>query len=475
MDRIVALLVRVVSLFAGWAQVLPGAQYARYVPGQKLKVLLAGYNGARNTGSDVRVAALADQIIAALGADNVEVSVMSFDLESTAPYFEGKVRQVSFSTIFFIPLLKACSEHHVVVLCEGSTFKSKFADALTLYSCEAAGVARAQGKPCIAYGGEIGQMEPYLERTVRDLCSDVFFMARSEASYKDARNLGLQAWQGTDTAWTFDSSRGHDTAMRLLREGGWDGRRPLLTIAPINPFWWPVRSSLAKWAASKLGSKRFIQFQKWYFFSWSAERAEAYNRYLDNMCAAARTFARERGFQLVVVGMEKLDEDACLQASARLGGDIPVVLAKNYDGYVMGEILRSSSLLLTSRYHAQVLATGASVPAVAVSMDERLDNLAAELGTPRDLLLHVGQEDLAERILIALDCAQDNRDAIEQCLDGAHARLEGVLSDIAGEFASYLSARAVRSASGRVPYAWALGRLALPSRYSNVSFMLPVR
>ena len=323
MDRIVALLVRVVSLFAGWAQVLPGAQYARYVPGQKLKVLLAGYNGARNIGSDVRVAALADQIIAALGADNVEVSVMSFDLESTAPYFEGKVRQVSFSTIFFIPLLKACSEHHVVVLCEGSTFKSKFADALTLYSCEAAGVARAQGKPCIAYGGEVGQMEPYLERTVRDLCSDVYFMARSEASYEDARNLGLQAWRGTDTAWTFD---------------------------------------------------------------------------------------------------------------------IPVVLSKNHDGYVMGEILRSSSLLLTSRYHAQVLATGANVPTVAVSMDERLDNLAAELGAPRDLLLHVGQEDLAERILIALDYAQDNRDAIEQCLDDAHARLEGVLSDMAGEFASFLSA-----------------------------------
>lgn len=438
MDRIVALLVRIVAAVAGWAHVLPGVKFDQYVPGEKVKVLLAGYNGARNTGSDVRVAALADQITAALGADNVEVSVMSFDVESTAPYFEGKVRQVSFSTIFFIPLLKACSEHHVVVLCEGSTFKSKFADALTLYSCEAAGVARAQGKPCVAYGGEIGQMTPYLERTVGDLCTDVFFMARSEASCEEARGLGLQAFQGTDTAWTFDSSRGHETAMRLLREGGWDGRRPLLTIAPINPYWWPVKSSLFKWAASKLGSKRYTPFQKWYFFSWSDERAEAYRRYLDSLAAAARTFACERGFQLVIAGMEKLDEDACAQTAERLGGGIPVVLSKHHDGYVMGEILRSSSLLLTSRYHAQVLATGANVPAVAVSMDERLDNLAAELGMPSELLLHVGQSDLAERILVALDYAQDNREAIEERLGDARRHLEAVLGSMAEEFVRHL-------------------------------------
>lgn len=445
MDRIVALLVRVIAAFAGWARVFPGARYDEYVPGQKVKVLLAGYNGARNTGSDVRVAALADQVAAALGADNVDVSVMSFDLESTAPYFEGKVRQVPFTTIFFAPLLRACSEHHVVVLCEGSTFKSKFADALTLYSCEAAGVARAQGKPCIAYGGEIGQMAPYVERAVRDLCSDVFFMARSEASSAEARRLGLRSFQGTDTAWTFDSSRGHDEAMRILREGGWDGSRPLLAVAPINPYWWPVKSSLAKWVATAFGDEQFLRFQKWYFFSWSDNRDAHYRHYLDGMAAAARTFACERGFQPVVIGMEKLDEDACLQMVRRLGGDVPIVLSKHNDGYVIGEILRSSSLLLTSRYHAQVLATGANVPAVAVSMDERLENLSAELGTPGELLLHVDQDDLAERVLLALDYAQDNRDAIAGQLADARTRLETVLADMAQKFAAYLSSCGVRA------------------------------
>ena len=32
--------------------------YEEWEPGKKLKILLVGYNGARNTGSDVRVAAI---------------------------------------------------------------------------------------------------------------------------------------------------------------------------------------------------------------------------------------------------------------------------------------------------------------------------------------------------------------------------------------------------------------------------------
>lgn len=444
MDRLVALIVRLVAAYVGWAHVLPGVEYACYVPGQKLKVLLAGYNGARNIGSDVRVAALAQQILRLLGPQNVELSVMSFDLESTAPYFEGKARQVSFSTVFFAALLKACSEHHVVVLCEGSTFKSKFADALTLYSCEAAGIMKAQGKPCIAYGGEVGEMSPFLERTVRDLCSDVFFMARSGASFEAARSLGLCSRYGTDTAWTFDSSRGRDAAMALLRHGGWDGNRPLLCIAPVNPYWWPVKPSVIKWLAAALGSERFLQFQKWYFFSWGEKREEMYRRYLDEIASATLTFARERGFTPVVVGMEKLDEDACLQLASRLGGDVPVVLSKDHDGFVMGEVLRSAEMLVTSRYHAQVLATDAHVPAVAVSMDERLDNLAAEFELPDELLLHVDDSDLAPRVLLALDFAYDNHDDISARLANGRVQMLATLSQMGEWFRQYLEERGIR-------------------------------
>ena len=68
-------------------------------PGEKLKLLFAGYNGTRNTGSDVRVEEMLRQIRHILGAENVDFSVMTQNFELTNGYFEG-TRQVHLPDIF---------------------------------------------------------------------------------------------------------------------------------------------------------------------------------------------------------------------------------------------------------------------------------------------------------------------------------------------------------------------------------------
>ena len=56
-------------------------------PGEKLKLLFAGYNGTRNMGSDVRVEEMLRQIRHILGAERVEFSVMSQNFEFSKGYF----------------------------------------------------------------------------------------------------------------------------------------------------------------------------------------------------------------------------------------------------------------------------------------------------------------------------------------------------------------------------------------------------
>ena len=68
-------------------------------PGEKLKLLFAGYNGTRNTGSDVRVEEILRQVRRVLGADNIELSVMSQNFDLTRGYF-GDARQVRLPDIF---------------------------------------------------------------------------------------------------------------------------------------------------------------------------------------------------------------------------------------------------------------------------------------------------------------------------------------------------------------------------------------
>src|SRR5439155_24669995 len=56
-------------------------------PGEKLKILFAGYNGTRNTGSDVRVEEMLRQVRRILGAKNIDLSVMTQNFEASRGYF----------------------------------------------------------------------------------------------------------------------------------------------------------------------------------------------------------------------------------------------------------------------------------------------------------------------------------------------------------------------------------------------------
>jgi len=291
MDRILCLLIYMISAFSGSAKILPGP-CEKWEPGKRLKILLVGYNGARNTGSDVRVAAIAKQVKALFGEEQVQITVMTLDAGTLQGYFDEDVELYSFSSLFPFSLYHACSTHHAAILCEGSTLKSTFANALTLFLCEASGVMAGQGKPCIAYGPEVGTMEPFLERAARQLCRDTYFITRTQESLAALRRLGLHGHAGTDAAWSYDGAVPAQEAEELLRKQGWDGKKPLLGIAVINPFCWPVRASVYKWLRGLAAGNLAGQYDKWYFFSDSPGRREACRRYIRGFAAGTRAFLK---------------------------------------------------------------------------------------------------------------------------------------------------------------------------------------
>src|SRR3979411_3364175 len=83
----------------------------RWTPGEKLKLLFAGYNGTRNTGSDVRVNEMLHQIRHVLGAENVDFSVMTQDFGRTKGYFDG-THQVHLPDVFPPMLCRDVGNNH---------------------------------------------------------------------------------------------------------------------------------------------------------------------------------------------------------------------------------------------------------------------------------------------------------------------------------------------------------------------------
>ena len=388
-------------------------------PGTNLKLLFAGYNGTRNTGSDVRVEEMLRQVRRILGPENLDLSVMTQNFDLTRGYF-GDAKQVHLPDVYPPFLHSEVRKNDGVVACEGSMFKSKFANALTTMMIGSLGIASAQNKLSVAYGAEAGQMDALLQKMCKRYCGDSLVITRNVESQEVLGKLGVPTELGTDTAWTFEPHP-PEYGRKALREAGWDGAIPVLAVCPINPFWWPVKASLAKWVAHSVAGAYAKSYYRTIYFHRSGAAVDAsYERYLSAMAEGVDAYRKSRRVFPVMIGMEMLDLDACERVAAKLGGT-PVFSSDKYDMYQLVSILRACDRILSSRYHAIVTSMPTGVPSAGVTMDERIRNLLRERGHEH-LLMNVDETDLAEKIAAALHTLDAQAGEIRESMPRTVAR-----------------------------------------------------
>ena len=380
-----------------------------WLPGEKLRLLFAGYNGNRNTGSDVRVEEMLRQVRRVLGEENLDLSVMTHNFSHSRGYF-GDARQVKLPDIFPPFLYREVRRQHGVIACEGSMFKSKFANALTTMMIGCLGIAAVENKISAGYGAEAGDMDDTLRSMVRRYCGQSLIITRNEESRTLLSDLGVPTELGTDTAWTFEPL-GPEYGRQALRKLGWDGSQPLLVVCPINPFWWPVKASVTKLLLRRLaGAYKSSHYRSVYFHNAGPEVDAAYERYLRGIGGAVDAFRREHPVFVVIVATELLDRDACVRISADLGG-VPVITSDAHDMYQLVSILRCATMMVSSRYHGIVTSMPGLVPSAGVTMDERIRNLMRERGHEH-LYLEVDDPELEGKLLVIMRQLVSDRDAI---------------------------------------------------------------
>ncbi len=369
-------------------------------PGEKLKLLFAGYNGTRNMGSDVRVEEMIRQIRHILGAERVDLSVMSQNFDFSKGYFES-TKQVHLPDIFPPFLLDEVPKHHGVVACEGSMFKSKFANALTTMMIGSLGLAAVENKLSVGYGAEAGHMDPLVAKMCARYCKQSLVITRNDESRKILSGMGIPTQLGTDTAWTFEP-RPAEYGQGILRQVGWDGRTPVLVVCPINPFEWPVRASVVKYALHGLtGAYKDSHYRTVYFHNSGPEADRAYQHYLTSITNAVDAFRRQRKVFVIMVATERLDARPANRISEGLGR-VPVLTSDHYNMYELVSILRCCHMMASSRYHGIVTSMPGLVPSAGITMDERIRNLMGERGH-QELLTTVDDPDLEAKLLAALN------------------------------------------------------------------------
>jgi polysaccharide pyruvyl transferase WcaK-like protein len=394
---------------ARWNWMLGRGQ--RWERGEKLRLLFAGYNGTRNTGSDVRVNEMIHQIRHVLGAANVDFSVMTQDFGRTKGYFDG-TRQVHLPDMFPPFLYREVRKNHGVIACEGSMFKSKFANALTTMMIGSLGLASAENKLSVGYGGEAGHMDPLIRNMCARYVSDSLVITRNTESQQLLQSLGIQAELGTDTAWTFEPHP-PSYAEKVLREAGWDGTIPILVLCPIHPFVWPVKASIAKYAARvTTGSYKESQYRTVYFHESGREVDRKFHHYVSGITNATKAFLQRHKVFPILVAMERLDAVACREIAAQIPGT-PVFTSDDYDMFQLVSILRACTYMVSSRYHGIVTCMPSLVASAGVTMDERIRNLMRERGHEH-LFLTVDDPQLEPKLLQIMETLVAERDAVRE-------------------------------------------------------------
>ncbi len=388
----------------------------RWTPREKLRLLFAGYNGTRNTGSDVRVQETLRQLRHVLGAQNVDFSVMTQNFERTQGYFEG-TRQVHLPDVYPPFLFREVHVNHGVVACEGSMFKSKFANALTTMMIGSLGLASAQNKLSVAYAGDAGHMDDLLQWMCARYTNESLVITRSMESQQLLTGLGVPNELGADTAWTFEPYP-QDYARAALRRAGWDERTPILALCPIHPFVWPVRASIAKYIATAAsGAYKGSQYRTVYFFESGAEVDRKFKHYVNGYIEATKAFLKRHNVFPILVAMERLDAVACRAIEREIPGT-PVLTSDDFDMFELVSILRACTYMVSSRYHGIVTCMPGGVVSAGVTMDERIRNLMRERGH-QHLLLTVEDPNLGPKLLEVMEKLVVEADAIRAAIGRA--------------------------------------------------------
>jgi len=123
------------------------------------KVLLVGYNGANNTGSEARLIAIIEDLRQVLGPE-VQITIPTLNEENLRRYLEEDdfLHIAPIPSIFLFAIRKLVKEHDLVLLVEGSCYMDTWTSALLWAFLWTTKCAHDLGKPCIAYAVDAGEL-----------------------------------------------------------------------------------------------------------------------------------------------------------------------------------------------------------------------------------------------------------------------------------------------------------------------------
>jgi polysaccharide pyruvyl transferase WcaK-like protein len=364
-----------------------------------LKVLLVGYNGANNTGSEARLLSIIQDVRSVMGS-HTQITVPTLNEKNLRRYLaeDEYLHICPIPSIFIWAIAKLVKEHDLVILIEGSCYMDTWTSALLWAFLWTTNCAYRYRKPCIAYAVDAGALSKFNRWLVkREASKTDLIITRTVHASKRLKNIGVTARliSTADCAFTFYENLGNPNFLENLfsksKESG--SKNHVVGLAVVDFSLWPVKLRL--W-----GSKK--DCYKWpYYFSRSFARRRSRDRLVRGWAQIADQIIEEYNKKVILVCMESVDqplaEDILLEIKNK---DLCRIVSSNcFHASQITSILSQLDLLVTSRYHSAVLSLHSAVPQIAVGHDFRLKSLYQDLHLYQNYYIHYDSYNLWDLLI----------------------------------------------------------------------------
>jgi polysaccharide pyruvyl transferase WcaK-like protein len=350
------------------------------------KVLLMGYNGANNTGSETRLISIIEDIRNVLGKD-VELTIPTLNEKNLRRYIEEdeQLKIVPIPSIYFFALKKIVEKQDLVLLVEGSCYMDTWTSALLWAFLWTTRCAYNQGIPCIAYAVDSGELSRFNRFLVkREASKTDLIITRTTYARERLIDIGVTApiVSTADCAFTFETRLEAKNSLKKI----WNSEKSasnegFIGMAVVDFHLWPV--VIRPWG-------RKVNLYKWpYYFSRSRSRVQRSETLSKNWAREADRIIELHSKNMIIICMEELDEPLAIEIKNRMkhSEKAQIVSAGTFNASQMTEVLRSLELLITSRYHAGVLSMKTSVPQIGIGHDLRLKGLYKDIKIEKELFI----------------------------------------------------------------------------------------
>jgi polysaccharide pyruvyl transferase WcaK-like protein len=352
------------------------------------KVLLMGYNGANNTGSETRLISIIEDVRRVLGPE-VIITIPTLNEKNLRRYIkeDSKLKIAPVPSIFFFAIRKLVKTNDLVMLVEGSCYMDTWTSALLWAFLWTTTCANYYKIPCVAYAVDAGDLSSFNQFLVRREASKTdLIITRTIYAAAKLRKIGVKApiKHTADCAFTFKTEPEDKHILKKIweKEHLPEPKNGIVGLAIIDFNLWPV--VIRPWGP-------YENLYKWpYYFSRSKTRTHRSKELAVRWANEADKIIEKHGKNIALICMEEVDEPLAQNIVKMMKNpqNARIFSSKEFNASQMTEILRSLDLLVTSRYHAAVLSLEDQIPQIAVGHDPRLTGLYKDLEMDNEYLIN---------------------------------------------------------------------------------------